>query len=116
MPDCQNKESEIKELTDLYEVPFKVKEILQQHGNVCIDCRRLLLDDHTFLLGDNLAPFGLCPSLWIYTNEAPEIKIVLDQSEVATTYCFVYIQLNAMNCFFVFRHCTNRMDLNDIQK
>ena len=29
MPDCQNKESKIKELTDLDEVPFKVKEILQ---------------------------------------------------------------------------------------
>lgn len=29
MPDCQNKERKIKELTDLYEVPFKVKEILQ---------------------------------------------------------------------------------------
>jgi len=43
---------------------------------MCIDCRRLLLDDHTFLLRDNLAPFGLCPSLWIYTNEAPEIKVV----------------------------------------
>ena len=29
MPDCQNKERKIKELTNLYEVPFKVKEILQ---------------------------------------------------------------------------------------
>lgn len=29
MPDCQNKERKIKELTDLYEIPFKVKEILQ---------------------------------------------------------------------------------------
>jgi len=29
MPDCQNKESGMKELTDLYEVPFKIKKILQ---------------------------------------------------------------------------------------
>ena len=27
----------------------------------------------------------------------------------------VYILLNAMNCFFVFLHCTNRVDLNDIE-
>lgn len=44
-----------------------------------IDCGKLLLDDHTRLLGDNLAPDGLCFPLWIDPNEAPEIIIVQDQ-------------------------------------